>query len=117
MSTVFSKIPFYLKYNNVLYVCGIVVIVLVDEHSDGWDDRLNSLGFEAQSVRKLNDDGQNLKTDYSVLNYAKEHDMVLLTRDKENIKACAENNIPCIPLDDDALFALAVRELEKINAQ
>lgn len=105
------------KYNNAPDILNIMVVVLVDEHSDGWDERLMLMGFEAQSVRKLNDDGRNLKTDYSVLSYAKEHNMVLLTRDKENIKACTENNIPCIPLDDDALFALAVRELEKINAQ
>ena len=98
---------------KLLAVFGLMK-VLVDEHSDGWDIKLRDLGFTAQSVRKLNDDGHDLRTDFSVLNYAKHNDMILLTRDKENIKACHENNIRCIPLDDDAVFNLAVSELEKL---
>lgn len=90
--------------------------VLVDEHSDGWDEKLQEAGFEAQSVRKLNDCGKNLHTDFSVLSYAQENDMILITRDKENIKACRENNIRCIPLDDDALFGLALSELGRLSA-
>ena len=89
--------------------------ILVDEHSDGWDERLCDLGFDAHSVRKLNTRGVNLRTDFSVLNYARQNDMVLLTRDKENIMACRENGIPCVPLDDDAMFKLAVAELEKMR--
>ena len=92
-----------------------MVRVLVDEHSDGWDKRLQELGFDAQSVRKLNESGKNLKTDFSVLSYAKENEMVLVTRDKENIKGCHENGIRCVPLDDDALFRLAVRELKHLS--
>lgn len=91
-----------------------MVKVLVDEHSDGWDERLQELGFDAQSVRKLNHSGVNLKTDFSVLNYAKQNKMILITRDKENIQACKENNIPCISLDDDSVFQLALIELEKL---
>lgn len=91
-----------------------MVKVLVDEHSDGWDEKLQEMGFDAQSVRKLNDAGNNLHTDFSVLNYAKKHEMILITRDKENIKACQENEIPCVPLDDESVFQLAVKQLEKI---
>lgn len=89
--------------------------VLVDEHSDGWDVKLRERGFEAQSVRKLREKGMDLRTDFSVLSYAKSHNMVLVTRDKENIMGCRENGILCVPLDDDALFGLAVSELERLG--
>ena len=94
-----------------------MVRVLVDEHSDGWDMRLRELGFDAQSVRKLNQEGRGLRTDFSVLNYARENGMIFITRDKENIMACRDNGIRCVPLDDDAVFGLAVRELERLCKQ
>ena len=35
---------------------------------------------------------------YSVINYAKENKMILVTRDTESGQACDENSIPCILL-------------------
>ncbi len=93
------------------------VKILVDEHSDGWDEKLQELGFEAQSVRKLNDSGKDLRTDFSVIRYAQEHGMILITKDKENVKACRENGIACISLDDEAVFKLAVAELERMRRE
>ncbi len=58
--------------------------ILVDEMDDGMDERLNSLGYEAYSVKKLRTNGSKLYTDYSVINYAKENDMILVTRDTES---------------------------------
>ncbi len=83
--------------------------ILVDEMDDGMDERLKELGYDAYSVKKLRNEGQKLHTDYSVINYAKENDMILITRDTESGQACEENNLPCILLDNDEIFKI-VRE-------
>jgi len=88
--------------------------ILVDEMDDGMDDRLNSLGYEAYSVKKLLTEGKKLHTDYSIINYAKENGMVLVTRDTESGQACKENNLPCILLDNDEIFKIVVEKLQKL---
>jgi len=50
----------------------MTVKILIDEMDDGMDEKLNELGFEAYSVKKLLTNGKNLRTDYSIINYAKE---------------------------------------------
>lgn len=87
--------------------------ILVDEMDDGWDDKLKSLGYEAYSVKKLIMEGKKLHTDYSVINYAKENDMILITRDTESGQACAENNLPCILIDNNEIFKIIVEKLKK----
>jgi len=87
--------------------------ILVDEMDDGMDDRLNSLGYEAYSVKKLLTEGKKLHTDYSIINYAKENGMLLVTRDTESGHACKENNLPCILLDNDEIFKIVVEKLQK----
>ena len=89
--------------------------VLVDEHSDGWDVRLRERGFEAQSVKKLRSEGMALQSDFSVLDYARSNEMVLVTKDTENIKGCREQGIQCVALDDDAFFGLTLYELERLG--
>ena len=42
--------------------------ILVDEMDDGMDEKLNTLGFEAYSVKKLLTQGKKLRTDYSIIN-------------------------------------------------
>jgi len=88
--------------------------ILVDEMDDGMDDRLNTLGYQAYSVKKLLTEGKKLRTDYSIINYAKENDMILVTRDTESGQACKENNLPCILLDNDEIFKIVVEKLKKI---
>ena len=68
--------------------------ILVDEMDDGMDERLIQLGYAAYSVKKLRSEGKKLHTDYSVINYAKENDMILITRDTESGQACEENGLP-----------------------
>ena len=87
--------------------------VLIDEMDDGWDEKLKELGFDAYSVKKLRIDGHNLRTDYSVINYAKENEMILVTRDTESGQACQENDLPYILLDNDEIFKLVVENLKK----
>jgi len=88
--------------------------ILVDEMDDGMDDRLNSLGYEAYSVKKLLTEGKKLHTDYSIINYAKENGMILVTRDTEIGQACKENDLSCILLDNDEIFKIVVEKLQKL---
>ena len=67
--------------------------ILIDEMDDGMDDRLIQLGYDAYSVKKLRVEGKKLHTDYSVINYAKENGMILVTRDTESGQACEENGL------------------------
>jgi len=87
--------------------------ILVDEMDDGWDDKLQKLGFNAFSVKKLRAQGKKLGTDYSVINYARENDMILVTRDTESGQACQENNIPFILLDNDEIFKIVLNKIKQ----
>lgn len=79
---------------------------------DGWDEKLRTLGYEAYSVKKLIMEGKKLHTDYSVITYAKENGMILITRDTESGQACEENNIPCILLDNTEIFKIITEKLK-----
>ena len=87
--------------------------ILVDEMDVGKDEKLEKIGFEAYSVKKLRTEGLNLHTDFSVISYAKENNMILVTRDTENGEACSENNIPCILLDNDEIFKIVLNKLNQ----
>jgi predicted nuclease of predicted toxin-antitoxin system len=87
--------------------------ILVDEMDDGMDEKLNSLGYEAYSVKKLLTEGKKLHTDYSIINFARENDMILVTRDTESGQACAENNLPCILLDNEEIFKIVQEKLKQ----
>ena len=86
--------------------------ILVDEMDDGMDDRLISMGFNAYSVKKLRSEGKKLHTDFSVINYAKENGMILITRDTESGQACDENNLPYILLDNNEIFKIVIKKLK-----
>ena len=86
--------------------------ILIDEMDDGWDEKLRQLGFDAYSVKKLRVEGKKLRTDYSVINYARENDMVLVTRDTESGQACQENNLPYILLDNDEIFKIVLDKIK-----
>ena len=87
--------------------------ILIDEMDDGMDERLQNIGYDAHSVKKLRADGLKLHTDYSVINYAKKNDMILVTRDTESGQACDENNIPYVLLDSDEIFKIVLEKLKQ----
>ena len=89
-----------------------LVKILVDEMDDGMDERLTSVGYDAYSVKKLRTQGLKLHTDYSIINYAKENKMILVTRDTESGQACDENSIPCILLDNNEIFKIVLEKLK-----
>ena len=86
--------------------------ILIDEMDDGMDERLIQLGYDAYSVKKLRSEGKKLHTDHSVINYAKENEMILITRDTESGQACEENGLPCILLDNEAIFKIVTEKLK-----
>ena len=89
--------------------------ILVDEMDDGLDEKLKDIGYDAYSVKKLRAEGLKLHTDYSVINYAKENNMILITRDTESGEACDENGIPCILLDSNEIFKIVTEKLNCFN--
>ena len=89
--------------------------ILVDEMDDGMDEKLRDMGYDAYSVKKLRAEGLKLHTDYSVINYAKENGMILITRDAESGEACNENNIPCVLLDSNEIFKIVTEKLNSFN--
>ncbi len=89
--------------------------VLVDEMYDGIDTKLKEFGYEAYSVKKLIFEGKKLTSDYSVIKYAEENGMVMVTEDTEVGKACKENNIPCVLLDNETIFKIILEELSQYN--
>jgi predicted nuclease of predicted toxin-antitoxin system len=87
--------------------------ILVDEMDDGMDEKLEKMGFNAYSVKKLRAEGLKLHTDFSVISYAKKNKMILITRDTESGEACNENNISCILLDKAEIFKIVLDKLNK----
>ncbi len=87
--------------------------ILVDENLDGMDERLKEEGYDAYSVRKLQITGKKLGSDYSIINYARENNMILVTRDTENGIACNENDLPYILLDNEEIFKIVVEKLKQ----
>ena len=86
--------------------------ILVDEMDDGMDEKLREIGYDAYSVKKLRTEGKKLHTDYSVINYAKENGMLIITRDTESGQACEENNLPYILLDNEEIFKIVLEKLK-----
>ena len=90
--------------------------ILVDETSDGLDIKLQNAGYYAESVKKLRNKNEKMGHDYNVIQYAKENDMVFITKDKEPGKACKANGIACIWISDDLVFEkIILPELVKLK--
>ncbi|MDE1872797.1 MAG: DUF5615 family PIN-like protein [Thaumarchaeota archaeon] len=85
--------------------------VLVDAMYDGIDAKLREFGYDALSVKKLVAEGKKLASDYSMIKYAEENGMIMVTEDTEVGKACKENNIPCVLLDNETIFKIILEEL------
>ena len=87
--------------------------VLVDEMYDSLDDQLNESGFDAKSVKKLIEEGKKLRSDFSVITYAKDNGMILVTGDKENEKSCEENAVKCFYHDKDQTYDAVIKGLKE----
>ncbi|MEE9283685.1 MAG: hypothetical protein V3U49_06390 [Nitrososphaerales archaeon] len=89
--------------------------ILLDEMHDGVDERLIELGYNAYSVRKLRNEGNKMKSDYSVIRYAALNGMTLVSEDSETIEACAENGISHIKFGQNQVFSELIRLLTGDN--
>ncbi len=87
--------------------------ILVDAMYDGVDAKLKEFGYDAYSVKKLVAEGKKLSSDYSMIKYAEENHMIMVTEDTEVGKACKENDIPCVLLDQETIFKIILEELTK----
>ena len=86
---------------------------MVAAMNDRIDGKLKQFGYEAFSVKKLIAEGKKLSSDYSVIKYAAENSMIVVTEDVEIGKACKENEIPCVLLDNETIFKIILEELSK----
>jgi predicted nuclease of predicted toxin-antitoxin system len=77
---------------------------LLDQNTDGFDKKLIELGHKVEYVRKLREKDPKFRNDLNVIKYAQEHNMILITKDKEPGQACEDNKIPCIWLSDERIF-------------
>ena len=89
--------------------------ILVDENLDGMDEKLKLLGFDAYSVRKMQMEGKKLGSDYSIINYARENGMIIVTKDTEFRKASEENDFPLILLDDEEILKVIIEKLKNFS--
>ena len=89
--------------------------ILFDEMYDGKDIELKKKGYDAHSVKKLRLTGEPIQYDYSVIKYAKENKMILITEDPEICGGCQENNLPCIKLGQNPSIDEIVKELESLK--
>ena len=87
--------------------------LLVDEMYEGFVNELRKAGYEVESVKQLINNGKQLRSDYSVLTYAKENDMILITADIENQKGCEENRIKYIPINKETVLKSILEGLKR----
>lgn len=86
--------------------------VLLDAMLDGWHDRLLHMGYDVASVKDLDRRGHKLEgDDRLMIEYAREHGMILITKDQRCGRNCEAVGIRCILLGDDQLFQILLAKL------
>ena len=86
---------------------------LLDENAEGFEKELVSLGHEVVTAKKLRKEDEKFRNDYNLMNHAKEHKMIIITKDNEKGQACNDNKIRCIWIKDDEVFEKII--LSKID--
>ena len=66
--------------------------------------KLTQMGHETYRVSEIKKGENLLGHDFNVINYAKQNNMLLITKDKETGKACKANGFSCIWINDDSIF-------------
>lgn len=92
-----------------------VLPVLFDEMYEGKAGELRNRGYESISVRELRDMGFKLQYDYSIIKYAEENSMILVTEDKECRNGCLENSIPSVLLGQNPSIDEIIESLKKFE--
>ena len=89
--------------------------ILFDEMYDGKEKAFENKEYEPYSVKKLRLIGERLQSDYSVLKYAKDNNMILITEDNENYSGCMENGISCVKLGQNPTVEEIEQKLEDLK--
>lgn len=89
--------------------------LLLDEMYDGKDIELRKSGYDTESIKKLRLTGEPLHYDYSVIKYAEENKMIIITEDPEIHGGCQENNLPCIKLGQNPSIEEILKGLESLH--
>ena len=89
--------------------------ILVDEMLDGWDLKLQHMGHDAHSMKNIKDE-HGLNDDNSMIGYARENGMTLITKDTRCGRDCEAVGVPCILLDDAKIFKMCMAELDKMKS-
>ena len=89
--------------------------VLVDAMYDGLDIKLKELDYDTYSVKKLIAEGKKLQSDYSIIKYAAENNMVVVTGDTGVGNGCKENNIPYVLIDNNKILKLVLEGLDALR--
>ena len=88
----------------------------MDEMCDVWHDRLLLRKHDVSSVARLRRQDCDLPNDPAVIAYARDNDMVLVTKDNRCGKDCEAAGVPCILLDDEEIFRmLLTKKLEEMD--
>ena len=91
--------------------------VLVDEMYEGFVKELKKEDWlEVESVKQLIEQGKQLHSDFSVLKYAKDNEMILVTADTENQEGCKENGIKCVRINKETLLKSILEGLKAFKA-
>ena len=92
------------------------VKVIVDEMYDRWDYKLRIAGYDAYSVKKIirHSEGE-VGDDYSMITYAREKGMIIVTNDGRVGQDCKKAGIPCILLDDEDRYNIVKEQLAEMG--
>jgi len=77
---------------------------LLDEHAEYYQKELEKQNHETETAKKLRSENSIYRNDYNLIEYAKEHSMIIITKDRELGQACKDNHYPCIWITDDKIF-------------
>lgn len=72
--------------------------------------------YDVSSVDLLIAQGRRMKSDYSILKYAEQNQMILITRDGQNRVGCEENGIPCISLGENPSIEAVIEMIKEIDS-
>ena len=96
---------------------------LLDEHAEYYQKELEKQNHKTESAKKLRLDDPKYRNDYNLIEYAKENQMIIITKDGDLGQTCNDNNYPCIWITDDKIFEkiiqpeLDAKLIEKVDTE
>ena len=81
---------------------------LLDEHAEYYQKELGK-NHEIETAKKLRVEDPKYRNDYNLIEYAKQHQMTIITKDGDLGQACKDSNYPCIWITEDKIFEKIVQ--------